>query len=458
MKKITPKLPAIILIIGAAVRVIGTGAAALWYDESVILFRAFIPFMALFTNKTDQSGDLLLDLIERPLLAVSKSLWMLRLPSMVAGLVCLWLVWKLMQKLEFNPTQQILTASIVAVLPGLIWIAQDARSYSLVAVFGLAGLWFAITGGWLGLAACLGLMGYCHNTAVIYAASILAIYFIIHHNWKRALLAGCLCVLSWVPQLIHIVMSRVATGPLQPWAPVLTWGWTYRAITHAVWTHSSSSTLAVVGLLLVIPLMIRIDLDRSRSITLLSWVLPLTGLTVVSMAWNNILLYRTLMPFLFPFGLWLGYELGKAPAKIYAKVLRFYWLAILLVGLITWSPSARGAGLDQTAAEIRSDWRAGDVIVYGTMTVALPFDYYLADLPHDVLRIVRSWVLMEPGIVYPDAGDISSASRIWLIVPEDPCMTTDEIAQIDAAYPHGAPVMRLVYLQAAPINVYLIDR
>ena len=49
-----------------------------------------------------------------------RSLWLLRLPSLLAGLLSLWLVWKLMQQLHFTPWQQLLTALFTALLPGLL--------------------------------------------------------------------------------------------------------------------------------------------------------------------------------------------------------------------------------------------------------------------------------------------------------------------------------------------------
>lgn len=465
MKTYLPKLPVIILAFGAIIRIIGTGAAALWYDESIVLYRATIPFVTLLTNQTDSSGDLLLDLIERPLMAVSHSLWLLRLPSMLAGLVALWLIWKIMRKLEFNTTQQIFTSAFVAVLPGLLWIAQDARSYSLAAAFGLGGLWFAITGGWLGLVACLGLMGYCHNTAVLYAGGILTVYLLLHREWKRTFIIGAMCVLVWIPQVWHYAEGIFASGPLQPWKPILDAGWFIKSTMQALWTHQFDNLFALLGILFILPLLFSRITNKARVVTLIAWMLPVTIMAFISIVWKNILLYRTLMPMLFPFGMWLGWEFGHhnlPPEETTTRDrlvwgLRGYWLILLLVGLLTFSPSARGAGLDQAAKTIRANWHEGDCMVYGSMTVARPFDYYLDAKPHAVLPIVSNGFLMEPGIYYPNTCNLPDALRIWLVISDDPITAADEREQIDNAYPHGAPLMRLIYLQAAPINIYLVS-
>ena len=158
MKRYLPKLPLFILALGAVIRILGTGSSALWYDESATLFRTGIPFLTLWVERSENSGDLLLELIERPLMALSHNLWLFRLPSMLAGLVSLWLVWKLMRRLDFSLPQQVLASTFVAFLPGLIWIAQDARVYGILALLILAALWFALESRWLGLLAVCGLM------------------------------------------------------------------------------------------------------------------------------------------------------------------------------------------------------------------------------------------------------------------------------------------------------------
>jgi hypothetical protein len=73
MKRYLPKLPAILLILGAILRIAGTGAAAIWFDETDLLHTSSLPLMQLFSEPTDNSGDLLLELILRPLLALSHS-------------------------------------------------------------------------------------------------------------------------------------------------------------------------------------------------------------------------------------------------------------------------------------------------------------------------------------------------------------------------------------------------
>jgi hypothetical protein len=237
MKSFSSRLPLFLLAIGAVLRAATYGSAALWYDESVTLYRTSIPFMTLYTARTDNSGCLLLDLMLRPLMALGQSLWILRLPSMLASLVGLWLVWKIMQALQFTPRQQLFGAAFAAFLPGLLWIGQDARSYSLLAMFVLAALYFAIQGRLLGMTACLGLMMYCHNTGPVEAAGVLCVALYLRPTrWPRVLLCGGLACLAWIPAMIHVwTMSVASFGIYQPWQLSLTVTWLAKSAVTALW-------------------------------------------------------------------------------------------------------------------------------------------------------------------------------------------------------------------------------
>ena len=145
MKRYLPHIPALILSLGAILRVVTIGSAALWYDEAISLYRSTIPFMQLFSNGTDQSGSLILDLLLRITTTFNHhSIILLRLPSLIAGMISLWLVWLLMKKLYFTLEQQIASSILIAFLPGLLWLGQDARPYGITACILLAALYFVL--------------------------------------------------------------------------------------------------------------------------------------------------------------------------------------------------------------------------------------------------------------------------------------------------------------------------
>jgi hypothetical protein len=471
MSNFKSRLPLLILTLGAILRAATLGSAALWYDESVTLYRTGLPFIQLYVNQADNSGCLLLDLILRPLMALwhlfghgaAVPLQLLRLPSLLAGWASLWLIWLLMQRLGFTLRQQLFTAAFAACLPGLLWIGQDARTYGLLGLVFLAGIYFAVEGRLLGLTACLGLMHYCHNTGPAEAAAVLVIaLYYFPSKARRILLAGGLAFLAWLPALAHVyLMTMSVFGIVQPWAPVLTFNWlANETILALLVSHFSGLKLAafVVGLISLGLLISKAWKWRARNALLMAWIVPVLVMWLVGLAWNNVVIYRTLMPMLYPFVLWLGLELGRVPIGTYRLIAASLWTCLLVAGLALWRPAERGAGLDQVAAQIRSQWRTGDLLVYEAQIVAQPMNYYLSDLAHYSWPGITNHLINEPGLWLADTGDPARAKRIWLVLTEDSLISDSERTLVHATFLHGDPLWRLLYVQNSTIDVYLVER
>ena len=448
------RIPLFILAAGAVLRVAWTGASAIWYDEANIIHRSTIPFLTLFQETSENSGDLLLELILRPLLAISHSVWILRLPSILAGLVSLWLVWVLMQKLSFSFKQQIITAVIVACLPGLLWIAQDARTYGLLACLFLVAIYFAIEGRWLGLLAVCGLMFYTHKVGPAFAfAAILIADYLHPKETKKILLVGTGTIVAWIPAIINMLNRWIVQ---QPWQPHLTLSWFGFSTILAFWPMKYTEWFFfIAGLLLIRTLffLFHKGKENGRIIPIVAWVAPILVMTAVSsVTKNNIFIYRTVMPILFPFALWLGWEMGRQ------KLPSPSWLLMLVLGMTMWNPADRGGGLDRVADQIRSQWRTGDQLLYTTVTVGMPFDYYLGDLPHAWDDTVQAEFLNIPTydrftLDLPTGKPL----RSWVVIPEDGLITPGEKAALLDLVKHQSPEYTIRYMQAATIDVYLVE-
>lgn len=465
MISLKSRLPLLILALGALLRAATLGSAALWYDESVTLYRTTIPFMTLYTNQTDNSGCLLLDLLLRPLMAISHSLWLLRLPSLLASLLSLYLVWLLMRSLRFTLPQQLFAAAFVAFLPGLLWVAQDARTYSLLGLVFLAALYFAVEGRLLGLAACLGLLGYSHSVGPAYAAAAFcAALYLTPGRARRIFMAGGLAALAWLPALAHIkLMSMTVFGVMQPWAPHLTWSWFVNELLIALFVNRSVwlRLLACLVLLASVGLFYTQAWKcRARNVLLIGVLVPLLVMYLVGLVWNNVIIYRTLIPLMYALMLWLGWEFGSKATLMspYRWIIAALWTCLLVTGLTLWRPADRGGHLDQAAAGIRSQWRTGDLLVYESKTTYLPFQYYLGDLPQYFWPEIKSTMVNEPGVTTYNTGDPAQARRVWLVLTEDALITPTERELLHAVFPHGPPLWRILYVQASTIDVYLVER
>jgi hypothetical protein len=448
------RIPAILLITGAIVRLASINTAAIWYDEAVTLYRTSLPFLSLGLDRSEYSGCLLLDLLVRPLMAIDRSVILLRLPSLLASWLCLWLVWVLMQRLKFTTLQQAITATFVAFSPGLLWLGQDARAYSLVAALGLTALLFALDGKYLGLLAVAGLTAYAHRTgpAIALAAFVVALYM--HRsNWRMILLASLLTVLAWVPAFAGAAWYASSQ---EFWTENLDLLWMGLAMLQSilVWTWRGMTVFIPIALFVGTLVLI---FRKDALLLALAWIVPLAAMITVSMLWKNVIMYRTLMPLLFPFGLWLGWVLGRRPFRIYQAAVLIGWTIILAVSLTQYDPTDRGGRIDQAADLIRSQWRTGDAILYTTFTTQAPFDYYLPDLPAALWTGVSNPFQTPPDLHVNTT--LPEHERLWVITLDEPSLPAEEQAAIHDLTAGGTLVLRLdTAPQFAPIEIWLVEK
>jgi hypothetical protein len=171
----------------------------------------------------------------------------------------------------------------------------------------------------------------------------------------------------------------------------------------------------------------------------------------------NVFIYRTIMPLIIPFLLWLSWELGMGTR--YRTIMAMLWMCTVISGLGAYNPADRGAGVDRVAAQIRSDFQAGDVLMYTTQTV-IPFDYYLSDLPHVYAPAPGSNYFLDPEgpPLISSTAEAETASRLWVFIPDDLLLTQTERAYLQDIVGEQAPVYKLTYMQTSPLLVYLIEQ
>lgn len=475
------KTPPIILIIGFLVRLSGLQASAIWYDEAITLYRLQLPFLSRYLDKTEASGDLLLEMILQSLVRLfGTSLWVLRLPSLVASAVCLYITWKLMIRLKFNLVQQIITSLMICFFPGLLWAAQDGRAYSILTMVVLLAVWYAIEARRIGLFSACGLCFYAHYVGPAYAVAVLGLALYLHSSsWKKIFLIGGLIILSWLPQII-IALTTINhfdwTEPIKARQLIEVW-------VDAIWVGTFKKTLIVACLQIIffstIIFSLFVPMDRIKKILGIFLGISILSLLVVSLIWSNVIIYRTLVPLLIFVALWLGWELGNIPASwrfkwkfthgrefnigqgltsLMRTILAVAWVAFLIFGLINWDPARRGGHLDQIAGQIRNQWQEGDVIFYPTASVAMPFDYYLNDLPHFLMQDQISTALTPPGLSRFVIADYETldADRIWLFIPKTTLMDPHVQNKLDKYIIDQQPAYTLTFFQFHPIDIYLI--
>ncbi|MEJ8474666.1 glycosyltransferase family 39 protein [Roseibium algae] len=129
-----------VLIIGAVLRLWHLDRTSLWYDEAVSWSQSNGSLAHLVTSVASDNYPPLHNLLlwlTMPVLGDTE--FALRLPSAVAGIVSIWLIYEL-GKLVFDQNTGLLAALLLALSPFHIWFSTEARMYALFAFTGLAFL------------------------------------------------------------------------------------------------------------------------------------------------------------------------------------------------------------------------------------------------------------------------------------------------------------------------------
>lgn len=462
MKKLL-SLPteALILLMGALIRVAGLNAPAVWYDEAFTVNMAKLPLKQMLAQQWIEYSPPLWNLIMRPFAYGAP--WVLRLPALAASLASLWVVYRLMQRLTFNTWQRNLSAALVAFIPSLLWTAQDARVYALLSLLYLLAFWAVLDGKWTALGVVSVLMLYAHNTAPFLLAPIYLLGILLHPKEKEnALVTGVLSLALFAPWL-PAIFGRTGTF----WLGIFNPGGAMVQSIYALWITTLPGLLSLAFLAFGVWQIYQTFRHKNQLGTVLTafiTLMPFVLLMVYSIAAQNVFFYRPLIALVLPFALWMGSLIPQD--KKAATLVTVAWLLLLGVGVANYSPQAKGARLDNAANYIRAHWQAGDVLYYATGTVALPFDYYLPDLPHVLMNVEHNTGLMQLSHAYafgiPTAKLVAPTpcngiGRAWLIYPDDILLSAEIRAELDKLTQNAEPIGTLSYSQAADVAIWLVE-
>lgn len=452
--KVNPYLAGF-LSLSLIIRLTGFDTSAIWFDEWISKYRAQLPWNMYLTDTSDFIRFNLWEVILRPF--ATGPVWLLRLPALICSMLALWLGWKIVDELQFNKYQRTIAASGMALLPGLIWVSQDARYYAGLTVLYMAAAWFALRNRWLGLFACCGLLFYIHPIGPAFASGALAL-----STWKNGISLKRLVVFpfllcaSWLPEIANISKS-LYVGRF--WLGALTVENIYYSTLTGFFV-STIDPISPLGVLVVIGLAI-----------IASWVLfrftpqnigpaillliPYFILLIESALWENIFFYRPLTVLGIPFALTLGSLIAPklnntSPLAWYPALLAGF---VFLIGIAHYDASVRGGDLQQLTDHIRRNWQAGDVIVYTASTIAGPVDYYL----HDLNACLYPW----PGETFTfricEASDLKR--RAWLLWPRDPYLDPALNQQMTKLTADLVPMWTITSnWQMSPTDLYLLNQ
>jgi hypothetical protein len=396
------------LALSLLLRLSGLATSNLWYDEWISYQRVTEPFMNYFTDRSDFTNgwELLLRLF------AWGPHWIIRLPALACAMLSLWLAWEIMRALNFSSTQATISALIMACLPGLLWMAQDARYYAPLAALYMGSVLSALRGkiGWL--TACVILSFCVHPIGPAYTVPALGIALLAKSiSWRKVIAAGILSAVLWSVWFMMFKSHDVTDYYTTFWTGQLT-------LTKFVYEYGQSLTVNVTGkpgimiAFLTGCMFFVAGMERSftsRDDDLLTWYIlatPLIILIVASLTYCNVITYRTLQP--------AAMGLALVAGRVVAAQ-RWLWVlvGILLVSLLlNWDPSTRGGDLAAIAERIRYEWRADDCIEYSEF--GKPLELLLEDLPECKGTVNgRRWIV--GGSVNGELVD--RTANAWQIAP-----------------------------------------
>lgn len=466
IKRNIPQLYLPVILAGAVLRIAGFGVSPLWLDEAISLRYAQLPMLEMVRLISHDYTPPLWELLVKPFIWILGSNEVaLRLPSVLASLVGLWLAWQIIR--EFIPEEshgaRLAAVVLVSLTPYQFWLAQDGRVYALYTALYLAGVLFAIRGRWLGLMAVCGLLYYAHATSVVYVLTLLILAYYKHHDqWQSILIVAIVSTVAFSPW-ISVNVNNAQTGLL--WSLPISIGSVAAAVEGAFfaaalnWGGFYYLAVAVIGLCLFVAMVLSLEpisykQYHHKHLELAAVAaIPMISLITLSYFVTNILYFRVLAPSAPMMGIWFAAVLWPRRLTMTTWLIPYSWVILILAGLLTWSPATRGGDLRQVVQIIQAQSQPGDVVYHASDTSYLPFSLYLHNLPQ--------YQLDEFDIGTPDAFkgpkvklETIPHERAWIVWSRDPAMIWNEQRML--SYTRGATLVGIInYYQAPNIEIYL---
>jgi hypothetical protein len=514
-----PWIP-IIFSIGAFLRISGFTVARMWYDE---LFSLHMTHQTLFEminslkiNISPPGWETLLWFVVR---VFGWNAFSLRLPSVVASILTLWIVFKIGITLKFSKGQLIAIMLMVALLPYQLISAQMGRVYALFTMFYLLGIYAALLRRWLLLGISIVALFWCHNISFMFVPGLFIIAIFIHlKDWKKIIFIFFLSVLAFLPWF-GITLTQ-ALKPI-PWFTALTLDyfindfifalsgfnlpqlaigigfieslilcigivffplarWIYRDMRTDIETLKTSRMK--IKTLLTKFISKKINLENSFSLYKVKWILflafsvSLSLLTVTSILRQNILIIQTASILIIPIIMWMITIYVVPRPNIFHRIIWGISILLLLTGIIYWTPTQLDGGFTNLENVVHGSFKRGyvlssthsyqpgDAFFHDSGDTALIFYHYFPNEPNYLMDgddVFLHGDIIALKVPIPQvAPEKINAQRLWVVSIHD-FININKTAyerthQLIDKY--NCPLVSyLQYPQSLDVEVYLCD-
>lgn len=394
-----------ILLASSIIRLWNLGTKSLWYDET---YTAFIAQKSPGT----MLRYLITDGVHPPLYYWGMAIWLrvfgtspvvLRLPSAIAGVLSVGLLYLLVRRMAGKP-EAVLAALLLGLSPFFVWYSQDARMYAvdcLAAIAAAFSFWQLFRApswknmAWMILAHAVFYGLHYFGVFLLLAEICFLILFRRKYSgaWKfflPAQIAALLPLAGWIAILLNRVNGSFGIGWIpKPGGldPILTIV-NFFVANAGVWTVSAILGAVVLGALILLSFFTR-ESKETLAFGLLWLVIPVLVIWVLS---QNIPVYiDRYLVFTLPAAVLLV-SLGACRIRGPKGWILPGLLLLVMMGAV-WNLNLPADGFQKEewreAAElIRGEYRPDDLILLRVYQEVVPFDYYgMLTLPWKPLEI-----------------------------------------------------------------------
>jgi hypothetical protein len=384
------RLPLLLALIGVILRIFPAWAMPMWYDENFTLLVARLPIPQLIQATAGDVHPPLWYLIIWPLAHIpALPAWLVvRLPSMLAGIACIWIWWKILEimtwpqwtrewinKFESNPNimpVRLVAFGLFCLLPQQIYYSQEGRMYALLTLLVLLAWYFILTHRLVWLAITASAMLWLQNYGLIYLVALwVAALVYDRRTWKPVTIALGAAGISFIPWVM-VMLGQMQGITGHYWIERLSIPSILATLTHTVFAiaYINFDMLSIAVFWGVLTWMLIWSI-RHRTLNLPAAILaflPLALAAVISFAWQPILLLRALIPsgaFICLILVEPLEYLGRKPVML----LSIFFIPVLLVNLANtevrsgWASKSIQSGTD-AITYIDSHWQPGDLLYY----------------------------------------------------------------------------------------------
>lgn len=451
---------AVIIGVGAFLRLTALRRQSLWFDEVDVVVRAQQPLPDVLRTFV-ASGE------NGPLYNILLALWIrvagiseiaVRFPSAVAGVMAIPLLYLLGRRIA-GPTTGLLAAGLLAISPYHVWYSQEAKMYTMVVVLALASTLALVEAlmrnralWWAAYVLATTMLFYTHvATVLVFVAQVLYV-LATRRSWQGRergwLISAGALTLPYVP--IALWALRVVGGEVTTWMPDVSLWESIRifAIKFAVFRYDAAVQDRAAILFAVLAGLGLLTMSRHRRrqqwwiLAGLLLAVPILGLWVAS-------LRQSVFSDRYGIVALPAYLLLASAALVW--MLRSRWLypaalaTLFLLVAFAWGP-LRDVNRSHTAQ--KEDWRsayawiaeraeAGDVVLVHPGYMITTHTYFkqreprLANLRAATIPTFQVRWLDEPLMIQMIREQSGDAQRFWLIQspdrvpPEDPDATLE---------------------------------